>query len=177
MAATVGNALEFYDFFIYDLLALQIGRAFFPAANAYVSLMLSLTTFGVGFLTRPLGAIVLGTYADKVGRKPAMVLSLLIIGVSMAALACVPSYATIGIAAPIIAVILRLLQGFSLGGEVGANSVFLVEAAPPGRRAEIVAWQGVSQVIALCSAVSSGPCWRSCCPPRRSIVTVGALRF
>ena len=149
IAATVGNALEFYDFFIYGLFAVQIGRAFFPATNSYVSLMLSLATFGVGFLTRPLGAVVLGAYADRVGRRPAMVLSLSMIGIAMVALACIPSYAAIGVAAPVLAVIARLLQGFSLGGEVGANSAFLVEAARPERRAEIVSWQGVSQAIAL----------------------------
>ncbi len=149
IAATVGNALEFYDFFIYGLFAIQIGRAFFPATNSYVSLMLSLATFGVGFLTRPLGALVLGAYADKVGRRPAMVLSLSMIGIAMVALACIPSYTVIGVAAPVLAVAARLLQGFSLGGEVGANSAFLVEAAPPDRRAQIVSWQGVSQAIAL----------------------------
>ena len=149
IAVTVGNALEFYDFFIYGLFAVQIGRAFFPASSSYVSLMLSLATFGVGFLTRPLGAVVLGAYADRVGRRPAMVLSLSMIGVAMVALACIPSYAMIGVAAPVLAVIARLLQGFSLGGEVGANSAFLVEAARPDRRAEVVSWQGVSQAIAL----------------------------
>ncbi len=149
VAATVGNALEFYDFFIYGLFAVQIGEAFFPASNAYVSLMLSLATFGVGFLSRPLGAVLLGAYADRVGRRPAMVVSLSMIGISMVVLGCIPSYAQIGVAAPLLAVIARLVQGFSLGGEVGANSAFLVEAAPEDRRAEIVSWQGVSQAIAL----------------------------
>lgn len=149
IAATVGNALEFYDFFIYGLFAVQIGRTFFPESNAYVSLMLSLATFGVGFLTRPLGAVVLGAYADRVGRRPAMVLSLSMIGIAMAGLAFIPSYAAIGIAAPVLAVLARLVQGFSLGGEVGANSAYLVEAARPDRRAEIVSWQGVSQAVAL----------------------------
>ena len=87
IAVTVGNALEFYDFFIYGLFAVQIGRAFFSASSSYVSLMLSLATFGVGFLTRPLGAVVLGAYADRVGRRPAMVLSLSMVGVAMVALA------------------------------------------------------------------------------------------
>ena len=149
ISATVGNALEFYDFFIYGLFAVQIGRTFFPESNSYVSLMLSLATFGVGFLTRPLGAVVLGAYADRVGRRPAMVLSLSMIGIAMAGLAFIPSYGAIGIAAPVLAVTARLLQGFSLGGEVGANSAFLLEAARPDRRAEIVSWQGVSQAVAL----------------------------
>lgn len=149
IAATIGNALEFYDFLIYALFAVQIGRTFFPATSTYVSLMLSLATFGAGFLTRPLGALVFGSYADKVGRRPAMILSLSIIGISMVALACIPSYAVIGVAAPVCALLARLTQGFSLGGEVGANTAFLVEAARPDRRAEIVSWQGVSQAIAL----------------------------
>lgn len=87
IAATIGNALEFYDFLIYALFAIQIGHAFFPAASAYVSLMFSLGTLGAGFLTRPLGALVLGAYADNVGRRPAMLLSLVMIGVSILALA------------------------------------------------------------------------------------------
>lgn len=149
LAATVGNALEFYDFFVYGLFAIQIGGAFFPAADAYVSLMWSLATFGVGFLTRPLGALVLGAYADKVGRRAAMVVSLSMVGVAMVVLACIPAYAQIGLVAPVLAVGARLLQGFSLGGEVGANSAFLLEAAPPDRRAEVVSWQGVSQAVAL----------------------------
>lgn len=155
-AATVGNALEFYDFLIYGLFAVQIGDAFFPARSAYVSLMLSLATFGAGFLSRPLGAVLLGAYADRVGRRPAMVVSLLMIGISMVVLGCIPSYAQIGLAAPLLAVIARLVQGFSLGGEVGANSAFLVETAPEDRRAEIVSWQGVSQAIALVLASLAG---------------------
>lgn len=149
IAATVGNALEFYDFLIYALFAIQIGHAFFPAARAYVSLMLSLATFGAGFLTRPVGALVLGAYADRVGRRPAMLLCLVMIGASMAAIAVIPPYARLGVAAPVLAVLARLVQGFSLGGEVGANTAFLAEAALPERRGETVSWQGVSQLIAL----------------------------
>jgi MFS transporter, MHS family, citrate/tricarballylate:H+ symporter len=147
-AATIGNALEFYDFFIYALFAIQIGHAFFPAGSAYVSLMLSLGTFGAGFLTRPLGALVLGAYADKVGRRPAMLLSLVMIGASIVGLAIIPPYALIGAAAPVLAVLARLVQGFSLGGEVGANTVFLAEVALPERRGQTVSWQGVSQLLA-----------------------------
>ena len=148
-AATIGNALEFYDFFVYGLFAIQIGHAFFPAGSAYVSLMLSLATFGAGFLTRPLGALVLGAYADKVGRRPAMLLSLVMIGASMVGLAIIPPYSMLGLAAPALAVLARLVQGFSLGGEVGANTAFLAEAALPERRGQTVSWQGVSQLIAL----------------------------
>ncbi len=149
IAATIGNALEFYDFLIYALFAVQIGHAFFPAGSAYVSLMLSLATFGVGFLTRPLGALVLGAYADKVGRRPAMLLSLVMIGASIIALAVIPPYAQIGVTAPVLAVLARLVQGFSLGGEVGANTVCLAEVALPATRGQTVSWQAASQLIAL----------------------------
>ncbi|MGA7540086.1 MAG: MFS transporter [Steroidobacteraceae bacterium] len=148
-AATIGNALEFYDFFVYGLFAIQIGHAFFPAGSAYVSLMLSLATFGAGFLTRPLGALVLGAYADRAGRRPVMRLSLIMIGASIVGLAVIPPYARIGLTAPILAVLARLTQGFSVGGEVGANTAFLAEVALPERRAATVSWQGVSQLIAL----------------------------
>ncbi|MGC2496092.1 MAG: MFS transporter [Acidobacteriaceae bacterium] len=148
-AATIGNALEFYDFLIYALFAIQIGHAFFPTTSAYGSLMLSLATFGAGFLTRPIGALVLGAYADRSGRKPAMLLCLVLIGVSIAAMALIPSYSRIGIAAPVLAVIARLLQGFSLGGEVGSNTAFLTEAAGPERRGGVVSWQMASQLLAL----------------------------
>ncbi len=148
-AATIGNALEFYDFLTYALFAIQIGHTLFPAASAYASLMLSLATFGAGFLTRPLGAVVLGAYADRVGRKPAMLLCLSLIGVSITVMALIPSYARIGLAAPILAVLARLVQGFSLGGEIGSNTAFLAEAARPERRGWVVSWQGASQLMAL----------------------------
>lgn len=108
--------------------------------------MLSLATFGAGFATRPIGAWVLGGYADRVGRRPAMVLSFALMGGAVALLALTPSYAAIGLAAPVIAVAARLIQGFALGGEIGSNTAFLLEAAPPDRRARMVAWQVVSQL-------------------------------
>lgn len=148
-AVTIGNALESYDFGVYTLFALQIGHAFFPASTAYASLMLSLATFGAGFLTRPLGAIVLGAYADRVGRRSTMLLCLSLTGASIIAMALIPSYASIGIAAPILAVIARMVQGFSLGGEVGASTAFLAEVARPERRAATVSWQPASMLGAL----------------------------
>ncbi len=131
---TIGNALEFYDFLIYGFFSIQIGHAFFPAQSAYGSLMLSLATFGAGFVTRPIGALVIGAYSDRVGRRPAMMLCFILIGASIVAMALTPSYASIGIAAPILAVIARMVQGFSLGGEVGSNTAYLMEAASPARR-------------------------------------------
>ncbi|HEX8840299.1 MAG TPA: MFS transporter, partial [Sphingomicrobium sp.] len=132
-SVAAGNALEFYDFVTYAFFATQIGAALFPGDKSS-SLLLSLATFGVGFLTRPLGGIVIGRLADRRGRKPAMLLSFAIMGVAMTGLALTPSYAVAGMAAPIIAVFFRLLQGFALGGEVGPNIAFLLEAAPPNRR-------------------------------------------
>ena len=132
-AVTAGNALEFYDFVTYAFFATQIGRALFPG-DASSKLLLSLATFGVGFLSRPLGGFVIGRMADRRGRKPAMILSFTMMGLSMIGLALTPSYAAIGIAAPLLAVVFRLLQGFAVGGEVGPNIAYLMEAAPPGRR-------------------------------------------
>ncbi len=149
LAVAVGNALEFYDFLIYGFFSIQIGHAFFPTESAYGSLMLSLAAFGAGFLTRPIGAIVIGNFADRVGRRPAMMLCFILIGISIIGMALIPSYATIGIAAPILAVTARMVQGFSLGGETGTNTAYLLEAADSGRRGFIVSWQAVSQRVAL----------------------------
>src|SRR5262245_59199201 len=111
--------------------------------------MLSLATFGVGFATRPIGAFVIGNYSDRVGRRPAMMLCFVLIGCAIIGMALTPTYAKIGIAAPILAVIFRMMQGFSLGGEIGCNTAFLLEAAPVNKRGLIVSWQGASQNIAL----------------------------
>jgi MFS transporter, MHS family, citrate/tricarballylate:H+ symporter len=128
-----GNALEFYDFVTYAFFATQIGRTLFPGDRSS-TLLLSLATFGVGFLTRPLGGLIIGRMADRRGRKPAMILSFGMMGVAMTGLALTPSYAAIGMAAPVLAILFRLLQGFALGGEVGPNIAYLMEAAPPNRR-------------------------------------------
>ncbi|MGZ5934884.1 MAG: MFS transporter [Rhizomicrobium sp.] len=147
-AATIGNALEFYDFVTYAFFAIQIGHAFFPSHSAYGSLMLSLATFGAGFVTRPIGGLVIGAYADRAGRKPAMVLTFTMMGTAIVVLALIPSYTAIGIAAPILAVLARMVQGFSLGGEVGPTTAYLLEAAPVRGRGLAVSWQGASQGIA-----------------------------
>ena len=132
-SVTAGNALEFYDFVTYAFFATQIGRTLFPGDSSQ-TLLLSLATFGVGFFARPLGGLIIGGYADRRGRKPAMILTFTMMGVAMTGLALTPSYATIGMAAPVLAVLFRLIQGFALGGEVGPNIAFLLEAAPPNRR-------------------------------------------
>jgi MHS family citrate/tricarballylate:H+ symporter-like MFS transporter len=148
-AVILGNALEFYDFVTYAFFSIQIGHAFFPAQSTYHSLMLSLATFGAGFLTRPVGAFVIGNYADRVGRRPAMMLCFLLMGCAIVGMAVIPSYATIGIAAPILAVVARMTQGFSLGGEIGSNTAYLSEAATPENRGFVVSWQGASQNVAV----------------------------
>jgi MFS family permease len=132
-AVAAGNALDFYDFVTYSFFAVQIGRTLFPG-DASQSLILSLATFGVGFVGRPLGGLIIGRMADSRGRKPAMILSFTLMGIGITGLALTPSYQSIGIAASLLAVAFRLLQGFALGGEVGPNAAFLMEAAPPHRR-------------------------------------------
>jgi len=147
-SVTAGNALEFYDFVTYTFFATQIGRALFPGDESH-SLLFSLATFGVGFLTRPLGGLIIGRMADRRGRKPAMILTFTMMGVAMTGLALTPSYAAVGMLAPILAVAFRLLQGFSLGGEVGPNIAYLMEAAPRGRRALFISLNFASADFAV----------------------------
>jgi MFS transporter, MHS family, citrate/tricarballylate:H+ symporter len=156
LAVTLGNMLEFYDFITYSFFAIQIGRTFFPTHSQFASLMLSLATFGAGFVTRPIGALVIGSYSDRVGRRPAMVLSFAMMGSAIIVLALTPSYEAIGIAAPILAIVARLVQGFSLGGEVGPTTAYLLEAAPPSRRGFAVSWQSASQQIAATAGALVG---------------------
>ena len=155
-AAVVGNWLEFYDFVVYTYFAIQIGDAFFPSATPFERLMASLITFGVGFGCRPIGAVVIGHFADRVGRRPAMLLSFILMGVALAGFVCVPGYRQIGMAAPVLAVLCRLVQGFALGGEVGPNTAFLIEVAPLGKRGLYGAWQSASQSLASISAGGIG---------------------
>jgi MFS family permease len=148
--------LEFYDFITYAFFAIQIGHTFFPSQSEYGSLMLSLATFGAGFVTRPIGGIVLGIYSDRVGRRPAMLLSFALMGGAILLLALTPSYNSIGIAAPLIAIFARMVQGFALGGEVGPTTAYLIEIAPPERRGLVVAWQPTSQEIAATTGALVG---------------------
>ncbi|MGC1303210.1 MAG: MFS transporter [Caulobacteraceae bacterium] len=151
-AAVVGNALEFYDFITYGFFSIQIGHAFFPSRSVYASLMLSLATFGVGFVTRPIGGVVIGALADRVGRRPAMMLSFTLMGGAIIAMALIPSYARIGVAAPVLAILARLVQGFSLGGEVGPTTAYVLESAPLRKRGLMVSWQFASQAVGTLAA-------------------------
>ncbi|MBR0693423.1 MFS transporter [Bradyrhizobium lablabi] len=148
-AAVAGNALEFYDFVIYAYFAVYIGKTFFPVHGEFGSLLAAVATFGVGFFTRPLGGVLIGACADKTGRKPAMILTVALITIGTLGLAATPSYASIGMAAPIIVVLCRLLQGLALGGEVGPATALLIEAAPQGRRGLYSSWQIASQGLAV----------------------------
>ena len=153
VAATVaGNALEFFDFVTYSFFAVQIGQTFFPSSNEFASLLASVGVFGVGFVFRPLGGILIGAYADRAGRRPAMLLTIVLITVGTMGLALTPSYASIGVAAPVIVILCRLVQGLALGGEVGPASVFLIEAAPEGKRGLYSSWQLASQGLAVLAA-------------------------
>ncbi|MEZ0168536.1 MFS transporter [Microvirga sp. TS319] len=157
IAATVaGNALEFYDFITYAFFAVYIGRTFFPATDPFTSLLLSVAVFGVGFVSRPLGGVLIGAYADRAGRKPAMLLTILFITVGTLGLALTPSYEAIGLTAPIVVVLCRLVQGLALGGEVGPATAFLAEIAPPQQRGFYVSWQLASQGIAALVAGMTG---------------------
>ena len=153
-AVVAGNALEFYDFLTFSFFAVQIGAVFFPGKDTTSSLLLTLATFGVGFATRPLGGVMIGTLGDTWGRKPAMLFSFGLMGFSVVGLALTPSYASIGWYAPLLAVLFRLLQGFALGGEVGPTTAFLLEVAPPARRGLYVSLQNATQYFAtLCAGL------------------------
>lgn len=151
-----GNFLEMYDFMVFGYYASAIGRAFFPGGNAYSSLMLSLMTFGAGFLMRPLGAIVLGAYTDRHGRRAGLVLTLGLMSIGIVTIACTPGYGTIGLLAPLLVLGGRLLQGFSAGVELGGVSVYLSEIATPGHKGFYVSWQSASQQAAVMFAALIG---------------------
>ena len=155
MAASIGNALEWFDILIYGFFATTIAKTFFPAANATVSLLVTLATFGISYLIRPVGALMLGSYADRRGRKASMMLSIMMMMAGTATIALMPSYATIGIAAPIAVVFSRLVQGFSAGGEFGSTTAFLVEQAPE-RKGFIASFQFASQGLSYLLAAGFG---------------------
>ena len=162
-----GNFLEMYDFMVFGYYAAAIGRAFFPSGNAFASLMLSLMTFGAGFLMRPVGALVLGAYTDKHGRRAGLLLTLSLMSVGIFTIACTPGYATIGLLAPLLVVVGRLLQGFSAGMELGGVSVYLSEIATPGHKGFYVSWQSGSQQVAVMFAASIGVALNSWLPPEK----------
>ena len=153
---TSGNFLEMYDFMVFGYYASAIANTFFPGSDPFASLMLTLMTFGAGFLMRPLGAVILGTYIDQHGRRKGLLITLGLMALGTLTIAVVPGYHTLGVLAPILVLVGRLLQGFSAGVELGGVSVYLSEIAPPGRRGFFVSWQSGSQQISVIFAALLG---------------------
>lgn len=156
VACALGNALEMYDFTIYSFFAVVIARNFFPAQSEMASLLLSLTTFGVGFLMRPVGAVVIGRFADRHGRKAALSLTIGLMTLGTAMIAFAPTYHQIGVAGTLILILGRLTQGFSAGGEIGTASVFLMESSSTANRCQNVSWQAASQGYAALVGAGAG---------------------
>src|SRR5579883_3360221 len=155
LACAIGQVFEIFDFVIYGLFAVAIGRVFFPSADPIASLLATFATFAVGFLMRPVGAIVIGWYGDRYGRRKALVVTVGMMAVATGVTGLIPSYASIGLAAPVLLAICRMLQGFSTGGEWGGAAAFLVEHAPQGKRGLIGSFQQAATAIgAMCAAFS-----------------------
>jgi len=151
-----GNFLEMYDFTVFGYYAAPIAATFFPRSDPYASLMLAFGTFGAGFLMRPLGAVLLGAYVDRHGRRAGLLLTLAMMGLGTLSIAAVPGYATLGLLAPLVVLAGRLVQGLSAGVEVGGVSVYLSEIASPARRGFFVSWQSASQQLAVVFAALLG---------------------
>ena len=161
-----GNFLEMYDFMVFAYYASYIAREIFPSSSEFASLMMTLGTFGAGYLMRPLGAVVLGTYVDRKGRREGLLFTLSLMAVGTLVIALTPSYRTIGILAPIVVVLGRLLQGFSAGVELGGVSVYLSEIATPGHRGFYCSWQSGSQQVAVMFASLLGVMLSWLMPPQ-----------
>lgn len=156
IAATIGNGLEWFDFTVYSFFAVIIAKLFFPTGDDLTSFLLTVATFGVGFFMRPVGAIVLGVYADRVGRKAALTLTILLMALGTAIIGLAPTYQSIGLWAPALIVLARLIQGFSAGGEVGGATAFLIEHAPDAERGAYASWQQASQGISFMLGAAMG---------------------
>ncbi|MBE7201634.1 MAG: MFS transporter, partial [Parafilimonas terrae] len=156
LRVTSGNFLEMFDFFLFGFYATYISKTFFPVGNEFASLMLTFVTFGAGFLMRPLGAIFLGAYVDSIGRRKGLIVTLGIMAAGTILIAFVPGYGTIGLFAPFLVLVGRLLQGFSAGVELGGVSVYLSEMATPGNKGFYVSWQSGSQQVAVMFAAVIG---------------------
>jgi MFS family permease len=148
-ASSVGTLIEWYDFYIFGMLAKTMGEAFFPSANETASLMSALATFAAGFLVRPFGALVFGRLGDIVGRKYTFLLTLILMGGSTFLVGCIPNYATWGIAAPACLLILRLVQGLALGGEYGGAATYVAEHSPDGQRGYYTSWIQTTATLGL----------------------------
>jgi MHS family shikimate/dehydroshikimate transporter-like MFS transporter len=153
LASLIGTTVEWYDFFLYGTITgLVFNKLFFPADNAFVATMLAYTVYAMGFVTRPVGGILFGHFGDKIGRKPLLVLTLLIMGISTFLVGLIPTYASIGIAAPILLLLLRLLQGIGIGGEWGGAVLMSFEYAPRDKRGFYACFPQMGLAIGLCLA-------------------------
>jgi MHS family proline/betaine transporter-like MFS transporter len=155
VAASIGNALEWFDFIVYGFFAVTMAKLFFPTGNETISLLLALGTFGVTFFMRPLGAIILGSYADRYGRKSTFTLTITLMMVGTAIIVVAPTYSSIGLLAPFLIVVARMIQGFSAGGEFGSATAFLAEQNPE-RRGFYASWQFASQGLTTILATAFG---------------------
>lgn len=151
IAASIGNFLEIFDFIVYSFFSGIIGHVFFNSDDPLTSLLISVSVFGVGFVMRPVGSIVIGSFADRHGRKTAMLVTIVIMALGSAVIGFAPPFSSIGIAAPLLIVLGRLLQGFSAGGEVGASTTLLMESAKRHQRGFFVSWQFFSQGVSTLS--------------------------
>jgi len=155
LAFSLGTIFEWYDFFLYGILAALLGALFFPTSNPSAALLASLATFGAGFAVRPLGAIIFGILGDKVGRKYTFLATITLMGVATVLVGFLPTYAQIGLWAPTLLVILRLLQGLALGGEYGGAAIYVAEHAPPGKRGFYTSWIQASVVVGFLLALGT----------------------
>src|SRR5215813_7195241 len=146
VATSLGNALEWFDISVYAYFAVYLSKAFFPVSDPTTSLLLTFGTFGLTFLARPIGGVLLGTYADRYGRKASLLVSILMMTCGTLAVAVMPTFEKIGVFAPLLVIVARLVQGFSAGGEFGSSTAFLVEHMP-GKRGFVASWQFASQGI------------------------------
>ena len=146
VATSLGNALEWFDISVYAYFAVYLARAFFPTNDPTTSLLLTFGTFALTFLARPIGGIMLGTYADRYGRKASLLVSIAMMTIGTLAVGCMPTFDKIGLLAPLLVIVARLVQGFSAGGEFGSSTAFLVEHMP-GKRGFVASWQFASQGI------------------------------
>src|SRR3979411_1955175 len=160
IASAVGNFLERFDFAIYGFLAIPLGTNFFPAADPLISLLSSFATFGVGFIMRPVGAVVIGIYGDRKGRKAALSLTIVMMAAATGVVGLLPSYSSIGVAAPILLVLCRMVQGFATGGEWGGAAAFLVGPSPDKRRGLVSSLQQIGNHLGGVVGSSVVSAWR-----------------
>src|ERR1700750_3204501 len=175
LRATSGNFLEQFDFFLFGFYASAIAKAFFPAQNETAALLNAYGVFWLGALMRPVGAIVLGAYIDRIGRRQGLIVTLALMALGTVVIAFCPSYASIGVAAPVIVLIGRLIQGFSAGVELGGVSVYLSEIATPGNRGFYTSSHSSSQQVAIFVAAIIGFALREYMPGDTFLAAIGGV--